>query len=76
MSFEESLKELDSIVNQLEQGDQDLELALKNFERGIALARAGQVKLNQAEQRVAILMDNQADSTPQDFKIDSGDEPL
>ncbi|CAM3025410.1 exodeoxyribonuclease VII small subunit [Vibrio rarus] len=76
MSFEESLSELDSIVNQLEQGDLELDSALKSFERGIALARAGQSKLDQAEQRVSILMDNQVEATPQDFNFDSGDDPF
>ncbi len=76
MSFEESLKELDTIVNQLEQGDLDLDAALKSFERGIALARAGQTKLDSAEQRVSILMDNQADAAPVDFNPEIGDEPF
>ncbi|WP_261815791.1 exodeoxyribonuclease VII small subunit [Vibrio gallicus] len=76
MSFEESLNELDTIVNQLEQGDLDLDAALKGFERGISLARAGQTKLDQAEQRVSILMENQADSAPIDFNPEIGDEPF
>jgi exodeoxyribonuclease VII small subunit len=76
MSFEESLKELDSIVNQLEQGDLELDSALKSFERGIALAREGQYKLDQAEQRVSILMENQADAIPQEFKFESGDDAI
>ncbi len=58
MSFEESLGELDGIVNQLEQGDLSLEDALKQFERGIKLARASQTKLSEAEQRVEILLEN------------------
>ncbi|OEF23921.1 exodeoxyribonuclease VII small subunit [Vibrio rumoiensis] len=56
MSFEESLSELDSLVNQLENGDLDLEDALKKFERGISLARSSQTKLTEAEQRVEILL--------------------
>jgi exodeoxyribonuclease VII small subunit len=58
MSFEAAIKELDGLVNQLESGDLALDDALKNFERGISLARAGQSKLNDAEQRVNILMQN------------------
>lgn len=56
MTFEAALDELDTLVNQLESGDLALEDALKKFERGIALARSGQQKLTQAEQRVEILL--------------------
>ncbi|MBD1555935.1 exodeoxyribonuclease VII small subunit [Vibrio sp. S9_S30] len=73
MTFEESLTELDSIVEQLESGDLALEDALKKFERGIHLARSGQGKLSEAEQRVAILTqdDDQAKLSP--FESNSED---
>lgn len=66
MSFEAALQELDGLVEQLETGDLALDDALKKFERGIALAREGQAKLTQAEQRVAILLsnDDEAPLTP------------
>ena len=63
MSFEAAIEELDSIVEHLEKGDLTLEEALKKFERGVTLAREGQTKLNDAEQRVSILLNND-DSTP------------
>lgn len=56
LSFEESLSELDQLVNQLESGELDLEDSLKKFERGIALARVSQHKLTAAQQRVEILL--------------------
>ncbi len=55
MKFEETLNELEDIVQQLEQGELSLEESLKQFERGISLASAGQTKLQQAEQQVDIL---------------------
>jgi len=63
LSFEATLDELETIVNQLEQGDLELDKALSQFERGIGLARSGQQKLNGAQQKVDILMNNTADSS-------------
>lgn len=56
MDFESALAELESLVNQLEEGDLSLELSLKSFERGVQLVRAGQQRLTQAEQQVQILL--------------------
>ena len=65
-SFESSLQQLEQIVTRLESGDLPLEEALTEFERGVQLARAGQQKLQQAEQRVQILLsdDKNAELTP------------
>ncbi|MCT8942403.1 exodeoxyribonuclease VII small subunit [Shewanella putrefaciens] len=56
LSFEESLGELERIVSELEQGDISLDDALKQFERGINPVRNSQAKLEQAQQKVAILL--------------------
>lgn len=53
--FEQALKELEAIVERMEQGDITLEESLRQFERGIALARTCQEALKAAEQRVQIL---------------------
>ncbi|CAV19563.1 exodeoxyribonuclease VII small subunit [Vibrio atlanticus] len=67
MSFEAAIEELDGLVDQLENGDLALDDALKKFERGISLARAGQSKLNDAEQRVSILLKNDENAELSDF---------
>ena len=54
-SFEQSLTELESLVERLEKGDQPLEESLKDFERGIELTRGCQKALAEAEQKVRIL---------------------
>ena len=54
----------------MEQGDLSLEQSLKQFERGIALANASSNKLQQAEQKVAILMGNDPQSPLTNFKND------
>lgn len=65
-SFESALHELEQIVTRLESGDLPLDDALNEFERGVQLARQGQVKLQQAEQRVQILLseNDEAPLTP------------
>ncbi|WP_117233571.1 exodeoxyribonuclease VII small subunit [Vibrio maerlii] len=70
MTFEATMDELDTLVDQLESGDLALDDALKKFERGIALARAGQTKLGEAEQRVAILLSNDDNAPLSEFTPD------
>ncbi len=67
MSFESTIEELEQLVEQLESGDLALDEALRKFERGISLARAGQLKLDDAEQRVRILLSTSDDAPRSDF---------
>lgn len=62
IQFEKSLKELETIVTQLEKGELSLDESLKQFEKGIVLARVCQEKLNNAEQKIELLS-NQTKST-------------
>ena len=55
MSFEQAMQELDTIVLEMERGDIELEASLKQFERGVALARHTQKVLKDAEQKVQVL---------------------
>ncbi|MGL4475410.1 MAG: exodeoxyribonuclease VII small subunit [Shewanella sp.] len=71
LSFEQSLAELEQIVANLEQGEISLDDALKQFERGIALVRQSQNKLDQAQQKVSILMANDGNAPLSSF---DGDE--
>lgn len=66
-SFETSLQQLEQIVGRLESGDLPLEEALNEFERGVQLARTGQQKLQQAEQRVQILLNDDKDADLRPF---------
>ncbi|AKA39463.1 exodeoxyribonuclease VII small subunit [Yersinia ruckeri] len=70
-SFESSLSELEQIVTRLESGELPLEEALTEFERGIQLARQGQQTLLQAEQRVQILLSDDADAPLTTFTSDN-----
>ena len=66
--FEKSLQELEKLVEAMERGDLTLEESLKRFERGIALTRACQQALAQAEQKVQILTQNSAGGELADFE--------
>lgn len=74
MTFEATINELDNLVNELENGDLALDDALKKFERGISLARSGQAKLNDAEQRVKILLSEEGQETLSDFNLQSDEQ--
>jgi exodeoxyribonuclease VII small subunit len=63
--FEKALSELESLVERMEQGELSLETSLKEFERGIALARQCQQALQQAEQKVRMLTED-GEETPLD----------
>lgn len=69
-SFEQALNELENIVSHLESGDLALEEALDEFERGVQLARLGQQTLQQAEQRVHILLNNDNETPLMPFKAE------
>lgn len=70
-SFEETLKQLETIVTHLENGDLPLDEALNEFEKGVKLARAGQKQLKQAEQRIQILLSENSDAKLSDFLVDN-----
>ena len=67
-SFEESLKKLESIVDQLEKGDLALEQSLKLFEEGVELSTSCKKELDAAEGKVQMLV-KQRDSSlkPEEF---------
>ena len=68
-SFEEALRELEGIVNRLEQGDLPLEEALTFFEDGVKLSRYCHTKLDEAQKRVEVLLkDESGKMTAQPFK--------
>ncbi|MBI0061161.1 MULTISPECIES: exodeoxyribonuclease VII small subunit [Gilliamella] len=72
-SFEETIQQLEAIVTQLENGDLPLDEALNEFEKGIKLARSGQKQLNEAEQRIQILLSENSDAQLSEFSIDNNE---
>ena len=56
--YEEIVRRLGQIVERLEGGGLSLEEAVQSFEEGIRLARAGAARLDDAERRVELLLEN------------------
>ena len=69
LNFEESLSELETIVQKLEQGELSLEESMTLFERGLNLSQNSQVKLQDAEQKIQILLDKNGNNELQDFDL-------
>lgn len=55
--FEAALAELEALVEQLERGELSLEHSLRDFERGVQLARSCQLALKGAELKVQQLVE-------------------
>jgi len=55
-SFEESLRKLEAIVDQLEKGDLSLEDSLKLFEEGVNVSALCKKELDAAEGKVQMLV--------------------
>lgn len=62
--FEQSLSELQTLVERLESGELSLEDSLAAFEQGIRLTRECQGALSQAEQKVQILLGQNGETAP------------
>ena len=56
MTFREAMAELDGLVARLEGNTMELEDCLKGYERGVVLLAELQKRLNEAEQKVSVLM--------------------
>ena len=71
--FEQSLAELENVVQKLESGELPLDEALKTFERGIALTRQCQSALKAAQQKVEILLKKNGEPAPAPFEAQDED---
>jgi exodeoxyribonuclease VII small subunit len=55
-TFEQSMKQLEQIVQELESGDLSLEKAIKKFEEGVQLSKFCSKKLEETEKKISILL--------------------
>ena len=71
INFEDSLRDLENLVRQMEQGDLSLEESLKAFEAGIKLTRECNSKLDEAEQKISLLVGKGDDLQLTNFNDDA-----
>ena len=69
IDFEAAMGELESLVEKMEQGEFSLEDSIKQFERGMQLARTCQRALRAAEQKVLKLAADNNQESLQDFAL-------
>lgn len=76
--FEDSLKQLEDLVERLESGEVSLEESLQDFEHGVALVRKLRERLEQAQQRVDKIVEQEGGETAAESMdlVDDEDEDM
>ncbi len=69
-NFEKALTELETLVEDMEQGNLSLEDSLKRFEKGIALSTECQQALQNAELKIKELVEKNGKLLEQDTELD------
>lgn len=69
-NFETKMEELEKIVGELEKGDLSLEDSLKKFESGIKISKECNKLLEDAEQRITIILENDGELKEENFTVE------
>lgn len=69
-SFEEQMEELEKIVNELENGDLNLDDSVAKFEEGIKLSKECNKILETAEKKITILINRDNEIQEKDFETE------
>lgn len=69
-SFESKMQELEKIVYELEKGDKNLDESMKKFEQGMILSKQCSKMLDDAEQKITILIENNGEIEEENFIVE------
>lgn len=69
MTFEESMKKLEEIANELESGKLSLEESMEKFEEGIKLSKECSKTLEKAEKKINILIEGEEGLEEKSFEV-------
>ncbi len=67
VNFEEAMKKLEILAQELEKGDLDLDQSVQKFEEGMALAKKCNDILEKAEKRITILIQEEEGLKEENF---------
>ncbi|GAE87659.1 exodeoxyribonuclease VII small subunit [Acetivibrio straminisolvens] len=73
-SFEESLKELEEIVRQLEKGELSLDESIEMFQKGMVLSKDLSKMLDDMEKKVSILIEDEDGNIREENFVRTGDD--
>lgn len=74
-TFENAMKRLEAIIQELEGGDLSLDEALKKFQEGVKLSKFCSNKLDETEKKVSILLkDEESNVHEQPFSPESSED--
>jgi len=66
-NFEESMKKLEGIVSELENGNLNLDESVKKFEEGMKIAKQCNTILENAEKKITILLEKDGELKEENF---------
>lgn len=69
-NFEESMKKLENIVTELENGNLNLDESVKKFEEGMKIAQKCNTILGEAEKKIMILLEKEGEVKEEKFDIE------
>ena len=70
MNFEESMKKLETIVTELENGNLNLDESVKKFEEGMKIAKQCNNILEETEKKITILLENDGELKEENFQTE------
>ena len=69
-NFEESMKKLESIVNELENGNLNLDESVEKFEEGMKIAKQCNTILEDSEKKITILLEKDGELKEEKFEVE------
>lgn len=68
VKFEEQIKELESIINELENGEVDLDTSIEKYTKAMSLVKSCDEKLKKIDEQVSKLVTE--NNTVEDFNVE------